>query len=318
MDCCCLQCIREDQYGVQQYCGAHEKMMPAGCHCICFPFQTVFKRQSFRTMMTEVLVSSKSKDNTTVDAKIAIQYAVHQSREGDPTDDVSDHLWKAVYTLSDVDTTIQGYVEDVVRSILPRMDLDEVFSGKDDINVGVKEQLQEKLKQYGYDITSVLLVHIGIAPNVAASMNEINASARLREAAKEKADAEKILSVKSAEADAEAKYLLGAGVANQRKAIIEGLKKTVTDFNADVEGTSPRDVMDLLLMTQYFEMVKVGMLLFQWRYTDDDDTSKYSHKLTICTLSPHTIPLALSRMSAWATTPLLLFSYLTDLNLSTI
>jgi regulator of protease activity HflC (stomatin/prohibitin superfamily) len=205
-------------------------------------------------MMTEVQVSSKSKDNTTVDAKIAIQYQVTK----DPGDQESDNtsLWKAVYTLSDVNTTIQGYVEDVVRSILPRMDLDEIFSGKDNINIGVKEQLQEKLAAYGYDISSVLLVHIGIASNVAGSMNEINASARLREAAKEKAEAEKILSVKSAEADAEAKYLLGAGVANQRKAIIEGLKKTVSEFNADVEGTSPRDVMDLLLMTQYFEMVK--------------------------------------------------------------
>jgi hypothetical protein len=83
-----------------------------------------------------------------------------------------------------------------------------------------------------------------------------SASQRLREAASEKAEAEKILQVKSAEADAESKYLNGLGIARQRKAIVDGLRDTVTEFAHDVAGTGPKDVMDLLLMTQYFEMVK--------------------------------------------------------------
>merc|ERR1712139_410784 len=78
----------------------------------------------------------------------------------------------------------------------------------------------------------------------------------MREAAKEKAEAEKILQVKAAEAEAEAKYLLGAGVAKQRKAIVDGLRETVTDFSEEVEGATPKDVMDLLLMTQYFDTLK--------------------------------------------------------------
>merc|ERR1712100_914617 len=83
-----------------------------------------------------------------------------------------------------------------------------------------------------------------------------NASARLREASKEKAEAEKILQVKNAEAEAEAKYLLGAGVAKQRSAIVNGLQMTVNDFASQVEGSTPKDVMDLLLMTQYFDTLK--------------------------------------------------------------
>lgn len=87
-------------------------------------------------------------------------------------------------------------------------------------------------------------------------MNEINASQRLREAAKEKAEAEKILQVKAAEAEAESKYLAGMGVAKQRKAIVDGLRDTVTDYTSTVEGTSSGDVMELLLMTQYFDMLR--------------------------------------------------------------
>lgn len=87
-------------------------------------------------------------------------------------------------------------------------------------------------------------------------MNEINASARLREAAAEKAEAEKILQVKSAEGEAESKYLSGLGVARQRRAIVEGLRDTVTQFNVDVPGATAKDVMDLLLVTQYFDMLR--------------------------------------------------------------
>ena len=49
------------------------------------------------------------------------------------------------------------------------------------------------------------------------------------------------------------------GVAKQRRAIVDGLRSTVSDFSASVEGTTPSDVMDLLLLTQYFDMLK-GLL----------------------------------------------------------
>ncbi len=82
------------------------------------------------------------------------------------------------------------------------------------------------------------------------------ASSRLREAAAERAEAEKILQVKAAEAEAESKYLSGLGVAKQRAAIMDGLKSAVYDFSHEVDGTAPKDVMDLLLVTQYFDMLR--------------------------------------------------------------
>lgn len=82
------------------------------------------------------------------------------------------------------------------------------------------------------------------------------ASQRLREAATEKAEAEKILQVKAAEAEAESKYLSGLGVAKQRKAIVDGLRETVNDFSSHVDGATANDVMELLLLTQYFDMLK--------------------------------------------------------------
>jgi hypothetical protein len=55
-------------------------------------------------------------------------------------------------------------------------------------------------------------------------MNDINASKRLKEAAYQRAEGEKVLKVKQAEAEAESMYLSGVGVSKQRMAIMDGLK----------------------------------------------------------------------------------------------
>ncbi|TKY69725.1 Hypersensitive-induced response protein 1 [Spatholobus suberectus] len=81
-------------------------------------------------------------------------------------------------------------------------------------------------------------------------------AARLRVAANEKAEAEKILQIKRAEGDAESKYLAGLGVARQRQAIVDGLRDSVVAFSENVPGTTSKDIMDVVLMTQYFDTMK--------------------------------------------------------------
>mmetsp|Transcript_13859 Transcript_13859/g.41183 ORF Transcript_13859/g.41183 Transcript_13859/m.41183 type:complete len:151 (-) Transcript_13859:120-572(-) len=112
------------------------------------------------------------------------------------------------------------------------------------------------MEQYGYRILQALVTDLTPDIKVRDAMNAINEAKRLKEAAQERAEADKILQVKSAEADAEAKYLSGVGVARQRRAIVEGLRDSILEFSGQVEGTTPKDVMDLLLLTQYFDMLK--------------------------------------------------------------
>lgn len=45
----------------------------------------------------------------------------------------------------------------------------------------------------------------------------------------------------------------GLGVARQRKAIVEGLQSSVSEFSSEVDGATPKDVMDILLLSQYFD-----------------------------------------------------------------
>lgn len=109
------------------------------------------------------------------------------------------------------------------------------------------------MKDYGYEILNTLVTDMSPDARVKASMNEINASKRLKEAASHKAEADKVQQVKAAEADAEAKYLSGLGVARQRKAIVQGLQASVNDFSEEVNGVTAKDVMDILMLTQYFD-----------------------------------------------------------------
>lgn len=136
------------------------------------------------------------------------------------------------------------------------MILDDVFEQKDDIAKAVSEELEKVMGAYGYSIEQTLIVDIIPDSTVRRAMNEINAAQRMRMAAFDKAEAEKILQVKKAEGEAEAKYLNGRGIARQRQAITDGLRESVLQFSNNVPGTTSKDVMDLVLITQYFDTMK--------------------------------------------------------------
>ncbi|MCD7465945.1 HIR complex subunit [Datura stramonium] len=136
------------------------------------------------------------------------------------------------------------------------MGLDAAFGQKNEIAKAVEEELEKAMSAYGYEIVQTLIVDIEPDIHVKRTMNEINAAARLHIAANEKAEAEKILQIKKAEGEAESKYLSGLGIARQRQAIVDGLRDSVLAFSENVPGTSARDVMDMVLVAQYFDTVK--------------------------------------------------------------
>jgi regulator of protease activity HflC (stomatin/prohibitin superfamily) len=109
------------------------------------------------------------------------------------------------------------------------------------------------MNEYGFQIVKALITDIDPDKNVKESMNRINAAKRDKEAALEEAEAEKITIVKKAEADAESKRLQGEGIAQQRLEIVKGFKESVEDFHNSLQDISSSEVMQFVLMTQYFD-----------------------------------------------------------------
>jgi regulator of protease activity HflC (stomatin/prohibitin superfamily) len=151
---------------------------------------------------------------------------------------------------------IESMVYNVVLGHVPKMKLDDTFLNQADIAGDLRDNLDASMKEYGYSIVKVLISDIVPDQKVKAAMNDINAAQREREATVSRAETNKLLLVKQAEAEAESKRLQGEGIANQRKAIIAGLKDSVEDFAKTVPGSTPQDVMQLVLMTQYFDTLK--------------------------------------------------------------
>jgi regulator of protease activity HflC (stomatin/prohibitin superfamily) len=206
-------------------------------------------RLNLRVQQLNVKVETKTEDNVFVHAIVAVQYMVLPNKVED-----------AFYKLTDADTQIRAYVFDVVRARVPRMKLDDVFEKKDEVADAVKSELAHVMDDFGYGIVKALVTDIDPDAKVKEAMNEINAAQRMRVAATEKGEAERILKVKGAEAEAQSKALQGKGIADQRRAIVDGLRESVDDFQKAVPGATAQDVMNLVLMTQYFDTIKeLGM-----------------------------------------------------------
>lgn len=205
----------------------------------------VVGKPSLRIQQLDVRIETKTKDNVFVVCIVSVQYHVLSNKVAD-----------AFYKLQNPREQITAYVFDTVRARVPSINLDDVFVKKDDIAQAVKQELDAVMDDFGYGILKTLVTDIDPDAKVKSSMNEINAAQRLREAAIQQAEAEKIRVVKAAEGEAESKALQGKGIADQRKAIIDGLKESVENFSASVDGTKAQDVMNLVLMTQYFDTLK--------------------------------------------------------------
>ena len=205
----------------------------------------IVQRVSLRVQQLIVEVETKTKDNVFVKLFVAIQYRVVEGNEAD-----------SYYKLQDHVEQIKSYVLDVVRAKVPKMDLDEVFEKKDDVGTAVKTELDVSMKIYGFEIPNALVTDVDPADNVKQAMNEIQTQQRLQVAANAKGEANKILVVKNAEAEAESKRLQGEGIAKQRRAIVDGLRDSIDAFREKIDGVSAGDVLNLVLLTQYFDTMK--------------------------------------------------------------
>jgi regulator of protease activity HflC (stomatin/prohibitin superfamily) len=206
---------------------------------------SVTGRVSLRVNQITLTMETKTKDNVFVTIPISVQNRVHPEK-----------VFDAYYKLSNPAQQIQSYVEQVILGHVPGMTLDEVFASQSGIAAAVKQELDADMAGFGYEIVNVLVTDIVPDAKVKSAMNDINAAQREQVAATARGEAEKILVVKKAEAEAESKALQGQGIANQRRAIIQGLQGSIEQFQKVVGNASTSEVMQLVLVTQYFDTLK--------------------------------------------------------------
>jgi len=198
---------------------------------------------SLKIQQLDVVVETKTQDDVFVKLKVSVQYVV-----------IKDKVYDAFYKLDNPYTQITSYVFDVVRAEVPKLRLDDVFEKKDDIAIAVKGELQEAMNDYGYDIIKTLVTDIDPDEQVKHAMNRINASEREKVAAQYEGDAQRILIVEKAKAEAESKRLQGRGIADQRREIAKGLLESVDVLNG--VGINSQEASALIVVTQHYDTLQ--------------------------------------------------------------
>lgn len=238
-----LYVVRQQTVAIIERFGKYHKTASSGIH-IRLPFRMdkIAVRIQLRLLQSEMIVETKTKDNVFVTLNIATQYRVNEKNVTD-----------AYYKLMRPESQITSYIEDALRSSVPKLTLDELFEKKDEIALEVQHQVAEEMSTYGYLIVKTLITKVEPDAEVKQSMNDINAAQRKRVAAQELANADKIKIVTAAEAEAEKDRLHGVGIAEQRKAIVDGLAESIRELREANVGMTEEQIMSILLTNQYLD-----------------------------------------------------------------
>ena len=208
------------------------------------PFiERIVKISNLKIQQLDVDVETKTQDNVFINTKVSIQYKV-----------LKDQVADSFYNLENPVAQIESYVFDTVRSEIPMLILDDVFSNKDAVAKSIQASLSDAMKQFGYVIVNSLVTDLQPETVVKEAMNKINATEREKLAARNEAEADKIKLVKRAEAEAESKRLQGMGLANQRQEIARGIRESIETIKET--GVSEKEVLTLLLVTQHYDAIQ--------------------------------------------------------------
>lgn len=251
----CFLSIQTGQVGLVERFGKYQSTAEPGLTCLC-PCTTDVRVVDMRVQQIKVNSTTKTRDNVFVNIQVTVQYQI-----------LPEFVKESYYTLSEPQAQIRAYVHDVVRAEVPKKTLDEIFVVKEELSGAIMNQLRSTMEKYGFKIVATPVTDIDPDANVKVALNEKERCKRLKEAAAEQALGDKIMQVTAAEANAEeirikaeaeadAKHQSGLGLSRQRQAIIDGLSESVRHFKEGVPEADAKTVMDVILLTQYFDMMQ--------------------------------------------------------------
>ncbi|MFT4071502.1 MAG: SPFH domain-containing protein [Dysgonamonadaceae bacterium] len=235
--------VKQETAVIVERLGKFLAVRHAGLHLKIPYIDLIAKRLNLRIQQLDVMIDTKTLDNVFIKMKVSVQYQVIRSQVAD-----------AYYKLENPANQITSFVFDVVRAEVPKLKLDDVFVRKDDIAVAVKQELQEAMNSYGYEIIKALVTDIDPDEQVKHAMNRINAAEREKTAAEYESEAQRIRIVAVAKAEAESKKLQGQGIADQRREIARGLEESVKVLNN--VNINSQEASALIVVTQHYDTLQ--------------------------------------------------------------
>lgn len=235
--------VKQQTSAIIERFGKFQSIRGAGLQLKIPLIDKIAGRVSLRIQQLDVIVETKTQDDVFVHLKISVQFLIRP-----------DHVYDAFYKLQNPHEQITAFIFDVVRAEVPKMILDDVFEKKEEIALAIQRDLKEAMLNYGYDIIKALVTDIDPDQKVKEAMNRINAAEREKIAAQHEGDAQRILIVERAKAEAESKRLQGKGIADQRREIARGLEESVDTLNK--AGINSQEASALIVITQHYDTLQ--------------------------------------------------------------
>ncbi len=209
-----IRIIRPYEQGVYMRLGKFVRILNMGFNYVT-PLISEVVKLDLRTMVLDVPrqeVITKDNSPTNVDAIIYTKII-------DP---------KKAYSEGQIFRDATVYLaQTTLRSIIGDMELDEILSNRERINVHLRDVLDEATDKWGVRVEAVEIREVDPATKVKMAMEEQTSSERLRRAAILKADGEKKAAILTAEGTKRARILQAEGIRQSKILEAEGERMAI-------------------------------------------------------------------------------------------
>ena len=235
-----IKVVNQSEVYIIERLGKFEKVADAGL-TIIIPFLdkvssvVLLKEQTMDIPPQGVI----TKDNVTINIDTVVFYQI--------TDPV-----KAVYEIQNLKKGIEYLAITTIRDIVGKMDLDETFGSRDNINYQLRSILDEATDKWGCKINRVEIKDINPPADIRDAMEkqmnaERNKRALILEAEAQKqsditvAEGKKQAAILQAEADSEARIRRAAGEAKAIKEVAEAKAREIEMVYEAMKKSNPDD-----------------------------------------------------------------------------
>ena len=221
-----VKIVQPYQQGVYMRLGSYVRILDQGMNFVT-PLINQVVKLDLRTQVLEVPRQEViTKDNSPVNVD-----AVIYTKVIDPK--------KAFFQVTDHRSATLYMAQTTLRSVIGDMELDEILSNREKINLHLRDILDVATDKWGVKVEAVEIREVDPAPKVKQAMEEQTSAERLRRAAILKADGSKTAAILSAEGEKRSRILQAEGLRQAKVLEAEGERLAII-LNAQGEGQKLR------------------------------------------------------------------------------
>ncbi|BDQ04590.1 MAG: membrane protein [Candidatus Dojkabacteria bacterium] len=239
-----VKIVNQQSVMVVETFGKFSRVLYPGINFIIPVIQQVRAVLNLYLQNLDVKIVAITSDKVTVVLDATLVYKIRE-----------DKVAEAYYAVGDPIAVMKSTIENSIRSYVANQTHEEILQKRDELTQYLTDHLKDRFEEWGRMIYAFQIKDVSLPEEITSAMSKVIASKRLQEAAEFEANANKILKIKAAEADREARRLSGLGVAEERSAIIDGLKSSVENMQ-NATGADISQVMNIVMLTQYMDTLK--------------------------------------------------------------